>query len=1331
MAANSNNRIRIGFVIAVLFVGVVVYVLLPLSASTWWRHPFPGLVLDPNLVINDTASDDWAARVEEPPVKYPERITAVNGQPVSSNKEFWTRLQTFSPGDVLNISVEQPTNSIIKADGTRPLTRTFTITLTNFSSRDKWNHFWIIYLTGLSWLIGGIWTFWLRPNSEPAQIFALLMAFGSVAIGGLFDLVTSQWVIRIWITALPLTAVWIVWLAGIFPYQTRLFKKYPGIKYILLLLGIIVAVWGQLWLYSPRDPWAYAIPWRAAYALSGLGILTAIAILGHRTFRSPSPLVRQQTRFILIGTFIAFTPVTLAFFSLASKSKTPEWFTPTVYIIPIIIFPIAIGYTIIRYRLLDLEIFLRRGIAFGLLTTILVGAFVLITTGFTLALNPTIDLSNPLILVLYLILVALVFDPLRTKLQQAVDQYFFRQPVAFDELLRAYSRELTATVDADQIAACLIKYAHAGIPEAEPLLFLPDEKGRSFTSYTNGHMPLIEETSPLVQCLKEEDGVIDLAEERAWPETLKTHQAEVKALDAAVLVPMKNGHDLLGWLALNRKSSGQHYTPSELSYLATLADQSLIGLERANVLRRLQARVTELDTLSQFSQVLNITINMDDLMELVYTSYHRVFQVDDFYIALRDDVTGRLYMAFCVEDDERHETKEGKGHWVENPHVVQVANTGQPQFITDENGRFWAIAPLNAGAETIGVLYGTYTGHSLDPHKRQNQLFTVFADRTAVALERLLTRQNLEEYARQLEIINEITLSLAATLELEPLLNLILDKAIELLNTEAGTFMLTVPDTGELEFRVVRGPASDHLIGTKLPIGTGLAGTAAQTGRPVLVNRVQDDKRWFDKVDEATTFESQSILTVPMLRQNTVLGVLQVINKKNGAPFDENDQTLLMSFASQAVVALENARLLAQTDEALQKRVSELFMLQQLDRDLNTTLDLEHVLNLTLDWALRICKGTAGAVVLLDEEERPYLAASRGYDESFELPVSRSQKIESGLVARVLKSGQPYISANVHEESDYVAASFETHSQMTLPIIHKQQLIGALAIESNQLDAFDEEALETAVRMTNHAAVAIANALLYQQVNDANRAKSEFVSMVSHELKTPMTSMRGYTDLILSGMTGPLTDQQRTFLETIAANIRRMSQQIQDLTDISRIETGQLRVEMLPMAFTNVVSDTLQSVRALFEDKKTELHVELPDDLPVVMADKDRMVQVLINLLSNACKYSPPESDVYLTFKTGEMALHSEDKVEPVVLISVRDTGYGISEEDQKRLFTKFFRADDPNIRKSTGTGLGLSITHGIVELHNGRIWVESELGKGTTFHIALPQINDAGVKRP
>jgi signal transduction histidine kinase len=322
----------------------------------------------------------------------------------------------------------------------------------------------------------------------------------------------------------------------------------------------------------------------------------------------------------------------------------------------------------------------------------------------------------------------------------------------------------------------------------------------------------------------------------------------------------------------------------------------------------------------------------------------------------------------------------------------------------------------------------------------------------------------------------------------------------------------------------------------------------------------------------------------------------------------------------------------------------------------------------------------------------------------------------------VLRTGEPHVTGNVHEEEDYVDAAFSTHSQMTVPIIHKQQLIGAIAIEADAFDAFDAVTLETAVRVTNHAAVAITNAILYEQVQAANQAKSEFVSMVSHELKTPMTSVGGYTDLMLTGMTGELTEQQQNFLETISVNIKRMGQLIQDLTDISRIETNHLRVELTPVSFSSVINETLQIVRGPCDGKNINLHLDLPADLPLVLADKERLVQVVTNLVSNACKYSPPETDVDIVVQTTTMALAPEQPERPVVVCSVKDRGYGISEENLKQLFTKFFRADDPNIRKATGTGLGLSITKGIVELHNGRIWVESELGQGTTVHFAIPQ---------
>jgi signal transduction histidine kinase len=166
-------------------------------------------------------------------------------------------------------------------------------------------------------------------------------------------------------------------------------------------------------------------------------------------------------------------------------------------------------------------------------------------------------------------------------------------------------------------------------------------------------------------------------------------------------------------------------------------------------------------------------------------------------------------------------------------------------------------------------------------------------------------------------------------------------------------------------------------------------------------------------------------------------------------------------------------------------------------------------------------------------------------------------------------------------------------------------------------------------------------------------------------------------------------------------------------------------VETSPTAFTNIVSETLQTIRGPFAEKEIELHLDMPPDLPLVMADNGRLVQVLTNLLSNAYKYSPEKTDVYVNIYADKMSLENDRPPKPVVICTVKDNGYGISEEDQAKLFTKFFRAEDPNIRKATGTGLGLSITKGIVELHQGKMWVESELNKGTTFSFAIPQTTE------
>jgi signal transduction histidine kinase len=964
------------------------------------------------------------------------------------------------------------------------------------------------------------------------------------------------------------------------------------------------------------------------------------------------------------------------------------------------------------------DVVLRRSLTYALL----IGLLILIVIGLSLVVGSGPLVDSPIVLALYVAIVVILFEPLRILIQGSVDKYIFHSPTSFTDLLNAYSQDLTEADGTEQLASTLFKYTHIAIPDTTPQLFLPDETRGVFCSYGNDNSLLLDATSPVIQFMREQSTAVELKQREAWPIPLSEHSEEIVALGAAVIVPMNGDRELLGLLTLSEKKNRAHFRPAELNFLTELADRSSNGLERTNSIRQLEARIAELDLLSQFSQYLNFTIVIDDLLELAYTNHRRLLGIEDFFVYWKDPASEQVYTTFHVESDERIRDKEGRDKLVNDPRILQVISSGQMLTTRDETKCAWIVMPLNAGAETMGALHTIHRepGHTLP--ERQLQLLSVFADRTAVALDRLHTRQQLETRAEQLEIINQVTFSLASTLELDPLLNLILDKALELLVTEAGTFMLTDEDTYELEFRVVRGPASQDLLGTRLPIGTGLAGTAAQTGQTILVNRVREDKRWFDQVDASSDFQSESILTVPLLRQNTVLGVLQVINKLDGAPFNESDQMLLTAFAGQAVVALENARLLEQTDRELQERVNELFMLQQLDRDLNTTLDLDHVLSLTLNWILRICRGTVGAVALENGEGQLQLEAVSGHNESFDPESVVPESLKAGVVGSILESGEPFVSGNVHEDPDYQGITDTVHSQMSLPIIHKQDPIGVIVLGGDQFDAFDEATVEAAVRVTNHAAVAIANAILYEQVNEANLAKTEFVSMASHELKTPMTSVRGYTDLLLSGMTGELSQQQKGFLETIAANIDRMSKQIQDLTDISRIETGRLRMEPTPTAFTNIITETLQIVQGPCDSKNIELHLDLPADLPLILADKERLVQVLTNLLSNACKYSPEDTDVHVTFREEWISSGEERPPIPVVICSVKDDGYGISEEDQQNLFTKFFRAEDPNIRKATGTGLGLSITKGIIEFHGGKIWVESALGNGTTFHFSIPQ---------
>ncbi len=227
----------------------------------------------------------------------------------------------------------------------------------------------------------------------------------------------------------------------------------------------------------------------------------------------------------------------------------------------------------------------------------------------------------------------------------------------------------------------------------------------------------------------------------------------------------------------------------------------------------------------------------------------------------------------------------------------------------------------------------------------------------------------------------------------------------------------------------------------------------------------------------------------------------------------------------------------------------------------------------------------------------------------------------------------------------------------------------------------------------------------------ANKSKTEFVSVVSHELKLPMTSIKGYSDLMLSGATGDLTEPQTNFLTTIRNNVNRMATLVSDLTDISRIESGNIRIEPRSVPVWDVIDEVINLTRAQIEQKHQTISLEIPEGLPKAFCDRNRLSQILTNLISNANKYTPERGNIHIEAWQANSMIH----------IKVQDDGLGMAPEDQEKLFSKFFRSADEKVRESPGTGLGLSITKNLIELQGGSIWFESEFRKGTTFYFTIP----------
>jgi signal transduction histidine kinase len=468
----------------------------------------------------------------------------------------------------------------------------------------------------------------------------------------------------------------------------------------------------------------------------------------------------------------------------------------------------------------------------------------------------------------------------------------------------------------------------------------------------------------------------------------------------------------------------------------------------------------------------------------------------------------------------------------------------------------------------------------------------------------------------------------------------------------------------------------------------------------------------------------RTLLVVPMLKDNELIGVIGIY-RQEVRPFTEKQIELVTNFAAQAVIAIENVRLLnelrSRTDD-LARSVEELRALGEVSQAVNSTLDLKMVLDTIVAKATQLSGTEAGAIYAFNEASHEFqLNATYGMSEEL-IQALTDQKVGiSDAVRQTVEQHQPVQVADLKDEPpspvNDIALRAGFRARLVSPLIGADRIVGALVVRRKAPGEFSKSTIDLLQTFAAQSVLAIENANLFHEIEEkgrqlqlASQHKSQFLANMSHELRTPLNAILGYTELILDNIYGDIPDKARATLDRVQSNGKHLLGLINDVLDLSKIEAGQLNLTLTDYSIKDVVYNVFSAVESLANNKKLALKIDLAPELPPAHGDERRLTQVLLNLVGNAIKFTDQ----------GEVAIKASS-ANGSVTVAVHDTGPGISESDQAKIFEEFQQADSSTTKEKGGTGLGLAIARRIVEMHGGRLWVESKIGEGSTFAFTVP----------
>jgi two-component system, NtrC family, sensor kinase len=811
---------------------------------------------------------------------------------------------------------------------------------------------------------------------------------------------------------------------------------------------------------------------------------------------------------------------------------------------------------------------------------------------------------------------------------------------------------------------------------------------------------------------------------------------------ATLAVPLLREGTAIGAI-LVRRPEVRPFTDKQIALVQTFADQAVIAIENTRLLNELRESLQQQTATADVLKVISsspgaLTPVFDAMLQnavsICGAKFGTMFRFDGDVAY----VVAMLNLPPALDEylRQRGRRQPAPGSDLEKVlklkqviHTIDSLETPNPSARL-AGARTCITVPMLKETELVGAIV-IYRQDVRPFSDKQIELVQNFGNQAVIAIEntRLLNElrqrtddlsESLEQQRATAEILGVIS-SLPA--DVQPVFDTIVRSFALLCGSVFGAIYTF---DGELvHFASAYGFSSEQLatLKAKYPVRVDdpsvLSSRAILTKAPVHIHDVMSDPH-YDR-EHAALMGSRRLLAVPMLREGVPLGAIVAAWGEAGATPKQHED-LLKVFAAQAVIAIENVRLLNELRESLQQQTATADVLKVISR---STFDLKSVLQTLVESAGRLC-GADYATITRQRDGVLFFAEAYGYSSEF-IEYVKAMSVERGrgtATGRALLERQVIHLADVLADPDYTWAEAQRlggyRTVLAVPMLREGVPMGVLTLTRSEVRPFTDKQIELVQTFADQAAIAIENVRLFEEIQDKSRQlaeaserKSQFLASMSHELRTPLNAVIGLTEMMVTNAARFGTEKALEPLRRVNAAGTHLLSLINEILDLSKIEAGKLELNPERVNLARLIDEVIGTAGQLAEKNKNRLVVDAQEDLGALNADSMRLKQILLNLLSNACKFT----------KEGEVALRVRKVADgrEWVELAVADTGIGMTAEQQAKLFQDFTQADSLTARRYGGTGLGLAITRKLARMMGGDVTVTSEPGKGSVFTVRLP----------